>query len=326
MNASRVGLAAILGLTLGLVGTTSARAQAVEQAPTITLDRAALKPGERVLVTLTGWRSQVVTVAVCGNLAKRGSSDCNMAASQAFGIARGAGTALAQLTVPGPPTSCPCVIRASSSAQAEVALAPIDLIGVPVGPLVDPTAESPVVISLETRRVRGGLIKAFRSALGGPTVYDVTISIRNRSPELLPSVALWGSVGRSRTDELVSFLLPSSGELAPGATWTGTERVRLPAPVLGTYVWRAGAAGGGSIGQVEKVSSLFPKALPLLGMVLLVDLAAMAWRRRARRKALRVITVDGPLIDLREARPGVPASPRARPVAPALFDPPGSRH
>ncbi len=326
MNASRVGLAAILGITLGLVGTTSARAQAVEQAPTITLDRAALKPGERVLVTLTGWRSQVVTVAVCGNLAKRGSPDCNMAASQAFGIARGAGTALAQLTVPGPPTSCPCVIRASSSAQAEVALAPIDLIGVPVGPLVDPTAESPVVISLETRRVRGGLIKAFRSALGGPTVYDVTISIRNRSSELLPSVALWGSVGRSRTDELVSFLLPSSGELAPGATWTGTERVRLPAPVLGTYVWRAGAAGGGSIGQVEKVSSLFPKALPLLVMMLLVDLAAMAWRMCARRKVRGVAPVDGPLIDLREVRPGVRASPRSRPVAPAPIVPPGSPH
>lgn len=316
-------------LLLALAAPSSAvaqvQAQAPEKAPTVTIDRSALKPGERLIVTLSGWRSSVVTVSVCGNLAKRGSADCNMAASQAFGISVGSGSAIAQVQVAGPPTSCPCVIRASSSAQDEVALAPIELIGVPVGPLIDPVSESPLVLDIRTRQVRGGLAKALRTALGGPTYYDVTITVRNRTSAVLASPVLWGSVGRSRTDELVAFAVPSPGELAPGATWTGTKRVRLPAPLWGTYVWRAGATGGLSR-QAEQVTRSFPYGLAVLVTILLVDLAAMAWRRRARRKARRVVPVDGPLIDLREALPGVPASPRSRPVAPALFDPPGSRH
>lgn len=300
MKAQRVALVAILGLAFvfGLSSRQSARAQTpaptaaptpeLAPAPTITLDRTAASPGERILVTLTGWQAQVVTVSVCGNLAKRGSVDCNMSASQAFGISRGEGNALAQMIVSGPPTTCPCVIRGASSTQDEVAMVPIELIGVPVGPLVDPISESLAEISLDTKRVSGGLMSAFRTALGGPTVYDVTVSLHNRSPELLPSISIWGSVSRSKTDELISFRLPPSGELAPGATWTRSEQVRLSAPVFGKYVWRVGSTGDISVGQVEKATSLFPKGLSALVIILFIDLGAMAWRMRARRKARKM--------------------------------------
>lgn len=338
--------------------------EAAMTAPTIAIDRASVKPGERVLVTLAGWKAQVVTVAVCGNLAKRGSSDCNMAASQSVGITRGIGTALAQLNVPGPPTHCPCVLRASSSAQDEVALVPIELIGVPLGPLVDSATTSPLGVSFQTRRAEGGFTAAFRAALGGPTFYEVTVVLRNRTSETLPGVRLVGSVGRSRTDELVSFPLPISDELAPGATWTHTTRVRLPAPAFGSFVWSVDSVDGSSLERAETSMTLFPKGLVALVGLLIVDLLAMAWRMRPKARKARMArrvarsaafggdassgdAPDGdasieqatpipaaiscappvsaiPPIDLTEVRPTDPASPRSHPVAPGQFAPPGS--
>lgn len=265
----------------------SAWAQTPQQAPTITLDRSSLRPGERVIVTLSGWTASVVTLSVCGNLAKRGSSDCNMSASQAVGLSTDVGYGLTQLTVAGPPVDCPCVIRASGSNQNEVALAPIDLIGIPISPLVDPVTESPLVVSIEVKRAGEGLVAWLKSMLGGARTYDVTLGVRNRSRETLSEVALNGAVGRNRTDEIATFRSRPLGDLAPGATASHTARVRLPPPVVGTYVWRANAKGAGQAEQIEQVAKTFPKPLVALVVILLLDLLVIAIRGRLRRRRNR---------------------------------------
>lgn len=284
----RVGLVLVALLSVVDVGgRVRAWAQAPQQAPTITLDRSSLRPGERVMVTLSGWTAQVVTLSVCGNLAKRGSSDCNMSASQAVGLSTDVGYALTQLTVPGPPADCPCVIRASGSTQNEVALAPIHLIGIPRGPLVDPVSESPLVVSIEVKRAGEGLVAWLKSMLGGARTYDVTLAVRNRSRETLSEVALTGAVGRNRTDEIATFHSRPLGDLAPGATASHTARVRLPPPVVGTYVWRANAKGAGQVEQIEQVAKTLPKPLIALVVILLLDLLAIAIRGRLRRRRNR---------------------------------------
>ncbi len=104
--------------------------------PTITLATTDLRPGERVVVSLTGWRSRNVTLSVCGNRAARGAADCNLISSQSLKLVSTPGPTLTELVVATPPGTCPCVIRGSSATQDEVASTPIELAGVAVGPII----------------------------------------------------------------------------------------------------------------------------------------------------------------------------------------------
>ena len=79
---------------------------------------------------------------MCGNLAKRGSTDCNMPASQGVRLYHVDDSPLTAFVVSAPPGTCPCVIRASSD-TGEVAYAPIEIRGVPTGPVVDPFSDEP---------------------------------------------------------------------------------------------------------------------------------------------------------------------------------------
>jgi len=268
-----------LGATLAVAP--SARAAAV---PTIVLDRAEARTGDRVVVTLSGWTG-AVTLSVCGNLAKRGSADCNQVASQGVGLALHGPTTLAELVLSAPPTTCPCVVRAANATHDQVAAAPIVLTDVPTGPLVDPAlAGPPLVVSVTARAVPAGLLGAIRSALGGPTPYDVAVVVRNRGSVTLPRVSLAGSAGRSRS-EGDSFTIPAPGPLVPGQAKRRVIRTILPAPVLGGFVWEVTASGAGPSVHAEDTAQVVPGGLLALTSVLAVDVAAIVWRRRRSRSS-----------------------------------------
>lgn len=125
--------------------------------PSISLQASRAEPGHRVAVALSGWRSRNVTLAVCGNLARRGSADCNVASSQSVRLFEVAAPTRAELVVFSPPVSCPCVVRASDAAQNEVAVAPIELAGVPIGPVVGPVFGPLIDVSLAVVRLIGAL-------------------------------------------------------------------------------------------------------------------------------------------------------------------------
>lgn len=137
-----IGLAA-----LGLVAVVSvpAGALAADAGPTVAVTpvtdagvEAPTAPGTPLSVTLEGWPGVVVTVAVCGNEARRGSADCDQIGSKGVGLTReGSGSAVVR---PNPPGACPCVVRVSTPTQALVRTAPVDLPWLPTAEPVGPVA------------------------------------------------------------------------------------------------------------------------------------------------------------------------------------------
>lgn len=256
--------------------------------PTLTLDQSAVDPGQRITVIFTGWQGRLVTLSVCGNLAKRGSTDCNMPASQGVRLYHVDDSPLTSFVISAPPGTCPCVIRASSDSN-EVAYAPIEIRGVPTGPVVDPFSdEPPLAVTVKALPAPHGIGATLKSWLGGPTAYDVTVTVQNQATEAFSAVSVNGAVGRSAEVDLAGFdLFP--GAMAAGQTWTGTARVTVPAPVIGEFDWRVLASGAGPVTETSSSSRAVPWVLIALVLLLVGDLVAIVvrWvqRRRDRRGA-----------------------------------------
>jgi hypothetical protein len=265
--------------------TTEAPARA---GPTLTLDQNSVEPGQQVTVVFAGWQGRLVTLSVCGNLAKRGSADCNLPASQGVRLYHVDATPLTAFVVSTPPGTCPCVLRASSD-TGEVAYAPIEIRGVATGPVVDPFSDDPPLeVSIDTSPVHYSVLDTIKSWLGGPTRYDVTVTVRNQATEQFSNVAVHGAVGRSSGVDLDGFdLVP--GPMAAGQTWIGTAQVTVPAPVVGGFDWHVIASGAGPVTETSATTRAVPWLLLLLALVLVGDLVAVMvrWvqRRRARRSA-----------------------------------------
>jgi hypothetical protein len=271
----------VLG-TLSLAGPPSAWAASE---PTVSLSRASVRSGESVVVRLDGWHSHAVTVSVCGNLARRGSVDCDLFASQGVPIAPNVPESLTDFVVTAPPTTCPCVVRASDATQSEIAFTPIDVVGVPTGPVVGPPESSPLRVSVRARRAHAGLGGRIRSSLGGQTAYDVTVVIRNPSAEPLTGVRLYGWAGRSGTDQSRTLDFPAVDDLGPGQTWSHTVRVHAPSPHIGRFYWEVSVTGVGPPVHAEAVTRDVPFLLVVLILVIVGDLAAMIGRRLRHRRS-----------------------------------------
>lgn len=283
---ARLALAAILVLVLSTVLLPADGVAAETTAgPTVLLDRAEARAGEKLVVTLTGWAGRAVTLSVCGNLARRGSPDCNIVASQGVGVALDRPTTT-DFVVSPPPTTCPCVIRAADATQDQVATAPLLLVGVPVGLVIEPARGPLVDVSVSARKVSTGVIDVMRSKLGGPTSYEVTVKVRNQTMYPLSSIALTGAAGRSRSSG-ESFAIPSLGRLEPGQTRERVLRATLPAPVVGRFVWQVTASGAGPTVYAEVTSETVPVGLLALTAILLVDFAMMMWRRGGRSRSVK---------------------------------------
>ena len=286
MIGRRLASAGLAVAALLAVAAPASGRSAEQVGPTITLDRQAVPAGERVVVTLAGWSAPAVTLSVCGNLAVRGSIDCNMVGSQGVGMARNGPPTRSELVVTTPAVPCPCVVRAASSGQDEVATAPIDLVGAPTGPLVQAAAAdaTPLTVSMTVRRSPNGGLARVRAALGGPTDYVVTISVRNRTAVPLDGLRLTVGAGRWTTEDLVSLDLAGPVSLDPEQTWQRAVRARVPAPAVGPLVWRVSALGAGPPAHAERVVRTVPWALVLLTGLLAGDLVALAQRRVSSRR------------------------------------------
>lgn len=283
-------LAATVALAVVGVGSGEVGAQSV---PAVMIDRALVHPGEEVVVTLTSWSDPIVTVSVCGNSARRGSSDCSQVASQGVGINRDGTPTLTGYTITLPPVPCPCVVRAFSATQDAVALAPVEIIGAPTAPVSGDANEPPVKVWIEARRASGGVLGALRSALGGPTGYEVTVSVHNRTAEPLDGVEVAGAATRGDAD-VASLALPDPGRLAPGQTWQHVVRSTLPAPVVGDFAWEVTASGAGPAVHAAAQTKAAPIVLVVLVALFAGDLTAIALRPLRRRRLaanLRLVAV-----------------------------------
>ena len=276
----------VLAISVFAVATTlSGFTPVAANGPAISLDKTSVKPGERVVVNFSGWTTGFVTMSLCGNLAKRGSSDCNMAQSQIVQIGGIQATMAGELVASPPPGTCPCVIRASNLNTGESAVAAIDLVGFPLGPVIDSGAQEPLDVSFEVTKARGSFIDRLRSGLGGRTTYEVTVVVKNQTSDILSEFSLSGSAERNSA-ELAAFDIPIPAEgIAPGEKWEHRISIELPSPVLGSYKWVIVASGAGPAVKAEETTNILPVVLIALVAVLLVDVAILSVRLfiRARR-------------------------------------------
>ena len=177
-------------------------------------------------MTLVGFTSQQVTVAVCGNLAKRGSSDCNMPQSQSERIRANEDVTLTQLFVQPPPVPCPCIVRATGT-NGEFAIAPIDLVGHPIEAIVSPDDGPLVEVGLAVERRSEGFSGSVRAGLGAATTYAVTVDRAQHHHRAAHERRAPGQrrppVERRRGADAVRSTRPRS---SPGQTWTQTDRRR----------------------------------------------------------------------------------------------------
>jgi hypothetical protein len=273
-------------LSIGIAGVGAATATA-QTGPSITIDRDQVELGDPIIITITGFTGNLAVAAVCGNLAKRGSSDCNMTSAQSERIRPNGQLTLTQLFIQAPPVPCPCLIRVSTSTNDEFAVAPITIVDHPSGPLIDLASGPLVDVTVHAERAEQGFSDRLRSGLGGSTPYDVTVSVRNITTQPITKVVLRGSATHRLNDEAAVLTFDRPGPIDPGQTWTQTVSTKLPAPVIGRFTWTVSAAGAGEIVTATETTSAVPMllyfAVGLLALDLLVILVRWPLRRRRKR-------------------------------------------
>jgi hypothetical protein len=261
--------------------------------PAIAVNKTSVSPGEGVVVTLTDWPGRAVTISVCGNNALRGSQDCNMVESETESLSRDGSPSLAALPVGLPPVHCPCVLRASSRTNDIVLFAPIEIVGHPTGPLIEPPGFKPLSIDVDLARAPAGIVTGLRSALGGPTPYAVTVTVRNLTGGPLSGVTVSGAVQRGGGSDAAGVKFEPAGDLAAGETWRKTETVTLPAPAVGKFKLVATASGGGSPVEAQDSIRRLPWLFVVVVLVFGADVTAIAVRKWQKVQAERTGDPDG---------------------------------
>jgi hypothetical protein len=262
--------------------------QPVLSGPSITLDKSEAAVGETVRVSVSGFEASYVTVSVCGNEARRGSSDCSTQGSVSMEVHHDGTETWTLFPISTPPFGCPCAIRVFSSLNDEVGVVPFTVTGHPVEPVQSGRdLNAPLVsVSVVPERSPDGVIASMRASLGGPTNYAVKVVVRNLTSEVLSNVLLSGSVGRGDKDELVSLELVDPGSIGPGQSSTQTVKVMVPSPTYGTFNWRVTASGAGP--SVTTVATARPRPwLLILSVLALVAIVALLITRVIVLRRLR---------------------------------------
>lgn len=270
-------------------------------------------------VTIAGFSSRTVTVALCGNAAQRGSADCNLGASESTRTNVDRSPRHVQLVASEPPVPCPCLIRVASPTNDEVVEVPVTLIGHPVAePYGGSYEPEPLVASVRAEPAGDGLSAWLVSSLGGTRSYDVTVTVGNTSA--VPATSLTARAFATRDGDVrVEFAVPVPSVLAAGETWEETRTVDLPFPTWGTAEWRVEVAGSRPTATATSATGNQPVLLFVLIGLFALDVLVLfgRWCLRRRRRARRrgrggggpspeVIDVGEPAVALAE-RQLVPA-------------------
>lgn len=254
--------------------------------PRVTIDRGEAAPGETVVARVDGFTGNAVTVSVCGNAARRGSADCNMASSATEGLGED-GTAVEELRVQPPPGPCPCVVRVTSTSTLDVAATPLVVLGHPTGaaaPLTTGVAGLDVEVSATPE---AGLVAGTRRALGGRTTYDLRVVVHNRMAEPVSGLVVRARADHRLRHDAATARMLAPATIEPGSRWVGTTETDVRAPVIGRYTWQVSATATGIEGRAAARVDHLPVVLLVLVVLLTADLALLAARRlrRARRES-----------------------------------------
>lgn len=248
--------------------------------PVVIANQTTFEPGDEIVLTIAGFRSPSVTAFFCGNDARRGSSDCdNIGATTAELRADGSSTVVDML-VTAPPLPCPCVLRVASPDGDEVAVAQVTITGHPSAPVVggEFALEEPLAVGISATRASDGFVSDLFASLGGATTYDVTVTVRNRTADVVSGLSMttWAAKG----DRVVrSFDVEIPEELGASETVERVVAVELPAPHFGTVDWRVEVGAGNAPTVTDQdASSNLPWLLYLLLIVLVANLLVLVVR------------------------------------------------
>jgi len=287
MSARPLRIVVAVGTALLALSVSTAHALPIISGPAVTLDQDEVIPGGRVVVTVDGFSSRNVTIAVCGNEARRGSADCEMTTSQQIRFEDNGEPTWTRFVVPEPTLPCPCVVRVTSPDNEEIAVTPIVITGHPVGPVVDPPTIGDLVdVSISAASNPDGVLDTVRASTGGPALYDVTVSVLNIGPSALRTVRL--SVEGSRGgNALPPIEIEDPGLIGVGQTWQQTVQVRVPAPSFGEVEWRATASGAGQPVGATITTNHRPVLLIALAVVVVAVIEVLLIRFTIRRRVAR---------------------------------------
>ncbi len=286
MTSAFVAVVASLVLGGGAALAHPASAPPVGQGPTVLVSRPEAAPGERVRVSAEGFDASYVTVSICGNDARRGSRDCDMVGSKGFELLPDGELTWTEMVVTEPPAPCPCVVRVSTPTSDVVSVVSFKVTGHPEEEVAAPRPDDPLLeVIVRPVPVSNGLAGWLRSGLGGGSDFDVTVSVHNLTKDVLRRVSMEGSVGRDEFDISTTFDLKNPGVLSGGQTSSQVVRVRVPAPSLGTFVWRVSASGAGPIVTTLVNRRDTPWLLVVLLVVLILDIGLIVMRWLTSRRA-----------------------------------------
>jgi hypothetical protein len=257
--------------------------------PSVVLARSQVAVGDRIALRIDGFQSPFVTIATCGNEARRGSVDCNIIAGQGLRLDADGGSR-DEIVIAEPPAPCPCIIRVSNQTNDEIATAPITIAGHALQPVVDPPLpEDAVGVSIKVQSSSSGVIDALRSAMGGGARYAVLLKVTNKTTVPLRNVALFGSVGRGEADELTTLDIPAPGQILPGQTWQQQVFARVPSPTFGHFNFRVSATGAGpTVSATATLKHSTPLLFALVAVLVLEGFyLSFRWltERRLRRES-----------------------------------------
>jgi hypothetical protein len=297
---------------------------------TITVTPSSVGIGQVVLVALSGWPRDIATVNLCGNLARRGSQDCDQLGSASTAVGPGQDETVA-IYARTPPVGCPCVVRAEGQSSHAVATAPITVAGVATGTDLAPavTAVDPrdVTVTAHIAGGKQGWPRAWFGPFAAPTDRVLVLEIANHSSVAITGLRVAGLVGRhDGTGEPIDQNV--HGAIAPGAARTVDVSFVLAAPAYGSYTVSGRIYGlAVPVGFSVKTRNE-PWGLELLIPVVLFAIAQLVRHRRrleTRSVAAAVPTVTAPAVATEAAVDGpVPGSiefPQCSPVVGAPDDP-----
>lgn len=249
----------------------------------ISLSTASAAPGSQIFVAGQGFPAHsVIRLAICGNAATRGTVDCDQESSSTIAPSD-EGSFRIPIPVVAPPTTCPCVVQATSIALDTPITVPLAVTGVPTGPIRQlVVSETPLKV-LSAKLTGWGPVLAW---FGAAPQRMLVLTVRNPAGESAAIPPFTLTRGGKSPDTIVRSI--ELGTLAPGETRTYRIPVRFDVVAVGHL------SVGGEVGVPGRSATFtagtkaFPWGLILIA-VLAVQLVLLGLRDRARRRLEKAV-------------------------------------
>jgi hypothetical protein len=242
-------------------------------------------PGVGEIVTVAGqlWPPGTeILVELCGNLARRGTADCDQLTSVDSSVAAD-GTIRVPMTIGHPPAACPCVVKVTDVNQPISVVVPVDLPALPSDDDQVLQEQFPDVHrALKVVSVKLTGRGPWLSWFGAAPRRTLVVTIRNTGNVSVtdPDMVLAVGKGSSPTGIVNA---PALGTIAPGTTRTYRIPVDLGSLAVGHYMVAGSVTGFDTAVSFRAKTSTYPWGLGII-VLLVLQLVLLELRNVVRRR------------------------------------------